>query len=405
MMLLLISWKNIWRSKRRSAIIIIAIALGLWGGLFSAALMDGMAETMVNAAIDRDLSHIQIHQAGFREEKLFSQSVGHADAVIDSVRALPGVYCVSSRMVIEGIGSSPTSSLGLKIVGIDAPDEYKISTVGKKIIEGTYFGDETRPVIVIGKKLAEKLALKLRSKIVLSFQGPGGTIVYGAFRIAGIFETESSIYDVGTVFVQKHDLLPLLDTLVVHEIAVRLSASDSLSAMMSQLTARYPSLDIASWKDLAPEMKLTSESAVVSMNIFLGIILFALLFGITNTMLMAVLDRTREFGMLMAVGMKRTRIFLMIILETVALSVTGGIGGILLGAVSIEYFSRVGIDLSIVSAGLSLYGISSMLYPMLPASTYPLITVMIIITAIAAAIYPAMKAIRLNPATAIRTYA
>jgi putative ABC transport system permease protein len=404
-MLFIISWKNIWRNKRRSAIIIVAIALGLWGGLFAAALMEGMAETMVSAAIDRDLSHIQIHHAKFREERLFSQSIPHPDPIVDSIRKIPGVSAVSPRAVIEGIASSATSSHGLKIVGINPVDEYDVSSVGKKMVEGEYFKNDNRPSIVIGKKLSEKLALKLRSKMVLSFQGHDGTIIYGAFRIVGIFETESSIFDGGTIFIKRNDLWSLLDTAVVHEIAVRLSSSENLNAVQSLLTVRYPTMDIATWKDLAPEMKLTSESTTISMNIFLGIILFALLFGITNTMLMAVLDRTREFGMLMAVGMKRIKIFFMIIVETIALSITGGFGGIMLGSVSIEYFNKAGIDLSIVSGGLSMYGISSMLYPVLPASTYPLITIMIILTAIAAAIYPALKAIHLNPASAVRTYA
>ncbi len=140
------------------------------------------------------------------------------------------------------------------------------------------------------------------------------------------------------------------------------------------------------------------------MNIFLGIILFALLFGITNTMLMSVMDRVRELGVLMAVGMKRIRMFTLIIIETILLSITGGVIGIIMGTVTTIYFSSKGIDLSLFAQGLSSFGIGTMLYPSLPLSAYPTLTLMILLTAIFSAVYPALKAIRLNPSEAIRTY-
>jgi putative ABC transport system permease protein len=142
----------------------------------------------------------------------------------------------------------------------------------------------------------------------------------------------------------------------------------------------------------------------VQLNIFLGVILFALLFGITNTMLMSVLERVREFGVLMAIGMKRSRVFSMIIFETITLSLVGGIIGMIMGSVCIAYFGASGINLSAFTAGLSEWGIGSILYPTLPIYFYLSITVMIVLVAILSAFYPAIKAIKLKPATAIRTY-
>ncbi len=173
---------------------------------------------------------------------------------------------------------------------------------------------------------------------------------------------------------------------------------------LNNLKQKFPNLDVQSWETLAPELSLSYKSIELELNIFLGIILFALLFGITNTMLMSVMDRVRELGVLMAVGMKRIRMFILIIIETILLSITGGILGIICGTLTIIYFSNKGIDLSLFAQGLSSFGISSMLYPSLPFSTYPTLTLMIIFTAIFSAIYPAIKAIRLNPAEAIRTY-
>ena len=136
----------------------------------------------------------------------------------------------------------------------------------------------------------------------------------------------------------------------------------------------------------------------------MAIILFALVFGITNTMLMSIIDRIREFGVLIAVGMKRMKIFSMVILETIFLSVTGGLSGILIAAITISYWSKTGIDLSVISAGLESFGVSTMLYPELPVSMYFVLSVMIIFAANMAAVYPAVKAIHIKPAQAIRTY-
>jgi len=135
-----------------------------------------------------------------------------------------------------------------------------------------------------------------------------------------------------------------------------------------------------------------------------GIILFALLFGITNTMLMSVLERVREFGMLMAVGMKRIRIFTLILFETVLLSLAGGFVGVVFAAITTEYFAISGINLSAFTEGLAIYGVSPMLYPDLPIDVYIVMTIMIISTSVIAAIYPSIKAIKLQPAVAIRTF-
>ncbi|MCG6959856.1 FtsX-like permease family protein, partial [bacterium BMS3Abin03] len=191
---------------------------------------------------------------------------------------------------------------------------------------------------------------------------------------------------------------------IINEIAIRLNSSTDLDTTMALLKQKYSSLVVESWKELAPELELTYEFMIVEMEIFLGIIMAALLFGITNTMLMSVLERVREFGVLLAVGMKRMRVFLLILFETAILSIFGGIIGMILGSFTIWYFSDKGIDLSLFTEGFSAWGMPSILYPALPLSFYGILTSMIILTAIIASIYPSVKTIKLRPADAIRTY-
>ncbi|HKB85072.1 MAG TPA: FtsX-like permease family protein [Ignavibacteriaceae bacterium] len=404
-MLFLLAWKNVWRNKKRSLIILIAIALGLGCGLFASAVMYGMWDSTVNAAIDRDLSHIQIHTEKFRKENLIENYIPGGEEIERQIEKIDGVKAVSGRTIIDGMAASASSSTGVEIKGIIPDQEEKVTSVVSSITEGEYFEGVSRNPIVIGRELAKKLDLKLHSKIVLSFQGTDGNIIYAAFRISGIFETESSSFDKSNVFVKQSDLFNLLNSNpIIHEIAVRLTTVQVMDPAVKKLRGMYKNLSVETWQQLAPELSLTYETLTVELNIFLGIILFALLFGITNTMLMSVMERIRELGVLMAVGMKRTRVFILIIIETVFLSITGGIIGMLLGASSIWITAQKGINLSLFSQGLSSYGISSHLFPGLPGELYPILFVMIIITALISAVYPAFKAIRLNPASAIRTY-
>lgn len=404
-MIFMLAWKNVWRNKKRSLIILTAIALGLGCGLFASGVMYGMWDSTVNAAIDRDLSHIQIHSENFKKENLIENFIPDGIELKSQIEKINGVKAVSVRTIIEGMAASATSSSGIEIKGIIPEEEQRVTSVAASIKEGKYFEGVNRNPVVIGRELAKKLDLKLRSKIVLSFQAPDGNIIYAAFRIAGIFETESSVFDKSNVFVRQQDLFSLIGSKpIVHEIAVRLTTVQIMDQVVNKLKDKYRDLSVETWQQLAPELSISYETLDFELNIFLGIILFALLFGITNTMLMSVVERMRELGVLMAVGMKRIRVFTLIIFETILLSITGGIIGMILGAFSIWITAQKGINLSLFAQGLSSYGISSHLFPTLPVSYYPVLFIMIIVTAVASAVYPAIKAVKLNPAAAIRMY-
>jgi putative ABC transport system permease protein len=403
-MLVQLAWKNIFRSKRRSLIMIAAIMIGLWGGLFAAGIFTGMYDSIVSTAINRDLAHLQLHVPGFREERLLAMSLPHADSIEVFARAIPGVTGVSPRTLVDGMASSTVTATGVRIEGLDPAKERQATAIADRIKQGSFFEGTERLPIVVGKKLSEKLGLRLKGKLVLSFQRADGTIMYGAFRVAGIFDTESTPFDGSTVLVRGTDLAGLLGASPVHEIAVRLGTNDSLASVQNRLASAFPSAKVESWKDLAPELKLSAESADITAAVFLGIILLALLFGVTNTMLMSVLDRVREFGMLMAVGMKRRRLFTMIMLETLFLSLTGSVAGTVLGALTLAWAGSSGIDLAWFSQGLTMYGMSSMLYPAVHGVLYPTLGAMVVVASFLAALYPAIKAVRLVPSAALSTF-
>ncbi len=404
-MLFTLAWRNIWRNKRRSLIIIAAIAVGLLCGLFTSAIMFGMGESLINTTIDRDLGHLQIHTKTFEDDKLLTDTIPATLTILKDIKSQTNVAGVSARLIFEGMISSATSSGGVRVTGIQPQDEMKVTSVHNNIVAGNYFEADQSNQILIGFKLAENLGVKEKSKIVLSFQGLDGSIIYGAFRVTGIFRTESTMFDRSTVFIKENDILSLLGTEpIYHEVVVRLNSSQNVDTLYNNLVKNYKHLSVKNWKELAPELKLMDEMIGLQLSIFMGVILFALLFGITNTMLMSVLERVREFGVLMAIGMKRKKVFSMIILETITLAIVGGIVGMILAIITITYFGFAGINLAAFAAGLSDWGLGTILYPVLPISFYLSITIMILLTAVFSAMYPAIKAIKLKPAKAIRTF-
>ncbi len=264
--------------------------------------------------------------------------------------------------------------------------------------------------IVIGEKLAKKLKVKIKSKVVVTIQDMNGNITYGAFKVAGIFDTHNSIFELGNAFVIKKDLADLISFPKNHttEIAVLLKHNDMTNSVAQKLRVLFSSeianneLTIKTWKEINPMLKMLNDMTIQFTMIFIAIILVALSFGIVNTMLMAIMERVREIGMLMAIGMSKTKVFFMIMLETVFLSITGGVLGLLLSWLFITITNKTGIDLSSVAEGLNSLGYSSYVKPELGIFFYFLIGSLVIITAMFASVFPARKALKLNPAEAVR---
>ncbi|MFY9150820.1 MAG: FtsX-like permease family protein [Prolixibacteraceae bacterium] len=403
-MIIAVAWRNIWRSKTRSLVILIAICLGLASGIFYMAFYKGMVDQRINTAIKTEASHIQIHHKEYLNNPDKKFVIEQTDSIVKVINAIGGIQATSSRIILNTMIQSPTTGSGVKVTGIVPEDEKQVTNLYSKIVEGSYFEDGKRNPIVIGRKLADKLKVKLKSKVVITLQDMEGNMTGASFRIEGIFETSNTVFDEMSVFVRNSDIsrIMVMNENSSHEIAVLLHQNEKLDDVDQTLITDFPGLDIKTWREIMPEVSLVESSFGLTMFIFIGIILLALLFGIVNTMLMAVLERTKELGMLMAIGMNKVRVFNMILMETVMLSLFGGVCGIVLGWALNLYYGVVGIDLGTWSTAYKSMGFDTLVYTKLTLDVTIDIAVMVIITGILAAIYPAMKALKLKPADAIR---
>ena len=403
-MIIAVAWRNIWRSKTRSSVIIIAICLGLASGIFYMAFYQGMVDQRINTAIKTEASHIQIHHKEYLNNPDKKFIITNSDSVTKVIHSVEGVKATSSRIIMNTMIQSPATSSGVKVTGVVPEDEKQVTNLCNRLIEGTYFEEGKRNPIVIGKKLAEKLKIKIKSKVVITLQDMEGNMTGASFKVEGIFETSNTAFDENCVFVRKDDLsrVMAMNTNASHEIAVLLDNNEALDTVDHALKTKLSDLDVKTWREIMPDVSLVESSFGLTMMIFIGVILLALLFGIINTMLMAVLERTKELGMLMAIGMNRIRVFMMILLETVMLSLVGGVFGIVLGWLLNLYFGVKGIDLGTWSTAYKSMGFDTLVYTKLSMSVTFEIAVMVVVTGIIAAIYPAMKALKLKPAEAVR---
>lgn len=365
----------------------------------------GMGEQMIESAIETRLSHIQLFKKGFYADKEINKTIPSGSELLGKIRQMQEVEAAVGRVKVTAMAASPVTGTGVMIHGVVPEDEHSVARIHEMLTHGTYFETDKRNPAVIGAKLAKKLKTKLGAKIVLTAQALDGDITAGAFRVVGIYKTPSSVFDGSAVFVKKADIDRILGLGGrIHEIAIMARDSEGIPDFAEKLERLFPQLEVLTWGELAPELEYTKEAMSQYLYIFMIVILLSLAFGIVNIMLMAVLERVRELGVLMAVGMKHGRIFAMIVLETVLLAISGAIIGMGLGAASIAYLGRTGIDLSIVSKGLASFGASEILYPQMALVEYPKLAVLVLVVAVLSAIYPAIKAVKINPVKAIRTY-
>lgn len=405
-----ISWKNVWRNKLRSLIIIIAIAVGLFGGIFTNAFFMGMTQQRVNSAISNETANIQIHHPTFLLDESINNGMENSSSILSKIEDLQSIKGISPRLTETGMASTAESNTGVVINGIIPSLELEVTQIYHKIIEGEYLNPSSQIPILIGRKLSQKLNADLDDKVILSMADGSGEVVYGAFKVRGIYHTQNDMFDGMQVFVLKTDLQQLLKTTDGYDTEIAISLHDN------QLTAKTKSeiqnllqseieqkkIVVQDWKEIEPSIDLMVQSMDFFAWFFITIILIALAFGIVNTMIMVVMERTRELGMLMAIGMNKRRVFSMILWETVFLSFVGALLGIIIAALSLAYFASAGLDLSLFGQGMNSLGFNTIIYPAVTFDFYVTVAILVFITAIIASIFPARQALKLQPANAVR---
>ncbi|MGB0850628.1 MAG: ABC transporter permease [Bacteroidia bacterium] len=403
-MILKIAFKNIWRNKLRSWTVIIAIALGIFGGLAVISTASGLTDMRQDNAIRTYVSHIQIHDSNYLKYGSLTDTISNSHNLYQNIALNSEVKAISSRLKVESFIQSSGGSGGVILNGIVPENEKELTNLNELCEAGNFLQTYKRkPPIIISRKLAKKLNAKIKTTIQCSFTGVDGSSVIGVFKVVDLYSSSNSLYDELNAFVRLEDLQNLSSLYGSHEIAMTLKDEQRVETLRKELISTFPGYQIDSWRGIAPELGYADKMMDLVMTIFLVIIMLALAFGIINTMLMAVLERKKELGMLISVGMNKRKVFWMIVLESIFLALIAGPLGILTAYLAIQFFGTYGIDLSFAAEGLKSVGLESTIYPNLDSSYYLTIAVLVITTAILSCIYPAMKALKQNPSETLRS--
>ncbi|MFL3000523.1 MAG: ABC transporter permease [Cytophagales bacterium] len=403
--LIKISWRNIWRNKLRSLVVIFSIVFGLLGGIIIIAMSYGLNEERMNNAVDTYLSHIQIHNNLFSEDYNIKHTINNLDAIEKAINKDERVVSYSKRIVLNGMLSNSNGSYGIQVKGIDPDEEIKVTNTYEKIIDGEYFRSKRDNTILVGKKLADKLNLKLKSKVVITFQDENYELTSLLYRVEGIFRSGNSRYDEMNVFVKNKSITKNLPGFNgYHEMPILLSDIELRGEVKKDLIPISSDNIVEGWDDISKELAYANEMLSAVLYIFMMIILSGLSFGVINTMLMAILERRKEIGMLMSIGMNRYKIFMMISFETIFLSLIALPFGLITSYLIVEYYSVVGIDLSVVEAGLENFGVGTRLYFKVPNEEYFYVSLMVFVISIFSSIFPSIRALKINPVEATKTF-
>ena len=402
-MLIKIAWRNLWRNKRRSAIVLLSIVVGMATIVLFDTLSMGMVNQMLRNRVGNHIGHIQIHRAGYHDNPQVAAVIPQPRSVEQAIRQTPHVRYYAPRVLAFGLASSAMSSAGIQLVGIDPQKEQHITLIASSIKKGRYLQNNPHEIL-ISTRLAKKLNVQLGEKIVLLANTVTGAVGSDVFRVVGLYETFDSNFDRTYIYIpiaEARKLLEIPDG--VHEFVIIADAIDWIPAIKEHLRgALSASLEVLSYRDIIPLLVAQLQLYQEMIAIYYVVVGLAIAFGIVNTLLMAIFERVHEIGVLMAIGMRPLKLFWMLLLEAAVLGYLGTALGLIIALLLYWPLSHTGINLAMFSESLRSFGVGAIIYPVLTPAAVVNSVVTLPLVSIVAAVYPAWRATRFQPMEAIR---
>jgi len=399
-LIMALAWRNLWRNKRRTLVILFAMVLGIWAMVVTAAFMRGMALQALYDTIDNLTGHIQIHHPKYLDDPVIDNVIAITPA-LEQALAARNITHWSSRIRVPAVVNSERDTTGVVLIGINPRQEAELSFLKRSIVQGSFFNSDDDKGVIIGKKLADNLDTKLGKRIVLMTQNHQNEISDRGFRISGIYDTPTEGMETGFVFITSRSAEKLIGkNNLSSEITLLTQSLEHVDSTLSQLKSDLPGLDVQSWKTLQPFTQLIVEMYGDFQYIWHLIVFLAMSFGIINTLLMTIFERTREFGLFQALGLKPRFILLQVWIEALFMLAIALLIGNLVAWLTV-LATGDGIDVSAFAQGMEMAQLSNII-PFIIISEDLLLANMIVISlGMLTGLYPAWRASRLVPANAI----
>ncbi len=400
------AWRNLWRHGRRTWLTVGAMVFSNSLLAFSISLQLGSYDMMIDNSLQLFSGHLQVQHPRYLDEGKMRYALDEIDATAERLRRETGLSSLSARAMGFALASSAQRSQGLQIVGVDPLHEPLVSTLPGLVRYGRYLEPGASEEIVIGSILARNLKVTLGDELTFIGSGFDDSFAAGIVRVVGIFE--SGIPDLDRSMAQVN--LPYFQSVFAmqhrgHSIAIRAAQIDDADRLQLRLTQLLDDADhrvVRHWDELQPGLRQAIRADMTSAWFMYLVLIVLVAFSVLNTQLMSVLERTREFGTMMALGLQPARLSRLVMLETALMTALGLAFGIALGFAVTAYFSRAGFSYPGMEEMALKFNLPDRLYPSLSPLSLTLGPAVVAGASLLAALYPALRLYLLSPIEAMR---
>ncbi|HEV2364021.1 MAG TPA: FtsX-like permease family protein [Caulobacteraceae bacterium] len=394
------AWRNLWRNRGRTAITLIVVAAGVYSILCLTALVEAWAQSSRQATLDWVIGSAQIHAPGFMDDPKLARRMAAPGPALRAALASPGVAGWSSRLRVPAAAQSEYRLLPVTLIGVDPAAEARVSIIARRIERGRFLGGPQSEGVVIGAHLAQRLKTDVGRRIILMSPDASGRLAERSFDVVGLFAGNLAAED-ADVFTGIATTRAMLGAPgAVTEIALAVPNESRLPAVLAAVRSAAPALDVRSWRKLSPMADAIDSFMQAFVDIWLWIMFVLVGIGVVNTQLTAVRERTREFGLLQALGMRPRLIVAEVAMESALLIGLGVAIGMAASGLTIGAL-HAGVDLGGLARGAAFWGAGRVLHPSLAASQFVELALIVWALGVLVALWPAWRAARVSPVEVI----
>lgn len=400
------AWRNLWRNRRRTILALVAIGLSVTLVIAYTSILRAYGDWIVETITGPMLGHVQVHAPQWRKDRLMDRTLRDAGAMLDQVRRDPDVADATARVYAPALAALEEEGFAVMVIGVDIRAESGPARLISEVIEPL-----TDRQALVGRQLAELMGIRAGDEIAIVGQGLDGSLANDLFTVTAIVTTPIDLVNRQGIIIEVAQAQTLFAMPgEVHEIVIHARRPDDAAALARRLSAAgaFADVEVLDWQTLAPEMVSLVRITDLAGTFVLILVFIAAAAGVANTMVMATFERTREFGMLLALGTHPVRLVQLVIAESMALGLIGALAGSAIGIALVAVTHRTGIDYAMLTGGgpseLSFAGLrwSLRFYPSLGAIDVVRAIAAVGVTSLVASIWPAARASRLQPVRALR---
>ena len=401
-----LAWRNIWRQKRRTWLTALAMIFSNVLLVFMIALQFGSYDMMINNSLAMFSGQLQVQHTGYQESQKMREAIDGIGGLAGAIRQRFPQAAVTARASAFVLLSSEERSFASQIVGVEPRFEPGVSSIPGLLSAGRFLDKPDAAEAVIGEVMARNLKVGVGDELTFLGSGIDGSFAAGVVSVVGIFnsgsqELDRSLVEVPLAYFQEAFAMEGRG----HVIALSVPGLENVPAVLKSLQTTLDARDglvALDWEALMPGLKQAIQADMTSAWFMYGVLIMLVAFSVLNTQLMSVLERTREFGVIMALGIKPRRLALLVFLETFLMAAIGLAIGVLLGTLLSAYYAHSGFSYPGMDEMAAKFNMSPLMYPSLEPFALLLGPLVVFIFCLLATIYPAFKLYRLRPVEAMR---